>query len=165
MVVSLPYRRRANPLFAGGLAGADSGHSEESTNMAEFADRMKTFTDHLKSSIEMRGEALARVHAATDELLGDARTFLGNVTEAHGTMARELRETMEANRKDRCETVAEMRNNHQESLRSMRDDLNHMLSETRKMRCEDVNQLCTEFRDTRHALAKDLSQAASAWRE
>jgi gas vesicle protein len=133
--------------------------------MADFADRMKSFTDHLESSIEMRGEALSRVHAATEQLLGDARTFLGNVTEEHKTMARELRETMDAHRKDRTETVAEMRKNHQESLNAMRDDLNHILSETHKTRCEDVNQLCTEFRETRHALAKDLSQAASAWRE
>jgi gas vesicle protein len=133
--------------------------------MADFADRMKSFTDHLESSIEMRGEALSRVHAATEQLLGDARTFLGNVTEEHKTMARELRETMDAHRKDRTETVAEMRKNHQESLNAMRDDLNHILSETHKTRCEDVNQLCTEFRETRNALAKDLSQAASAWRE
>jgi uncharacterized coiled-coil DUF342 family protein len=133
--------------------------------MAEFADRMQTFTDHLKTSIDMRGEALSRVHAATEELLGDARTFLGDVTEGHKTMARELRETMDAHRKDCCEKVAEMRNNHQESLRTMRGDLNHMLSETRKTRSENVNQLCTEFRESRDALAKDLSQAASAWRK
>jgi hypothetical protein len=133
--------------------------------MADFVDRMKSFTDHLKSSIEMRGEALSRVHAATDQLLGDARTFLGNVTAEHKTMAEELHATMDSNREDRTQKVAEMRNTHQESLRTMRDDLNHMLSETRKMRSEGVSQLCTEFRDTRHALAKDLSQAASAWRE
>jgi hypothetical protein len=133
--------------------------------MAHFADSMKTFTDHLKTSIDNRGEDLSRIHAATEELLGDARTFLGTVTEEHKTMARDLRESMDAHRKDCCEKVAEMRNNHQESLRTMRGDLNHMLSETRKARCEDVNQLCTEFRETRKSVAKDLSEAASAWRE
>jgi len=133
--------------------------------MAEFADRMKSFTDHLKTSIEMRGEALARVHSATEELLGDARTFLGNVANEHQTMAHELRETMDANRKDGSRKLAELRNAHQESLCSMREDLNHMLSETRKTRHENVNQLNNQFRETRQAIAKDLSEASSAWRE
>jgi gas vesicle protein len=154
-----------HPLSMSGMVGWAPVQPKESRTMADFADRMKTFTDHLKASIDSRGEALSRVHAATEELLGDARTFLGNVTEEHQTMARELRETMDAHREDRTQKVAEMRNNHQASLRAMREDLNHMLSETHKTRCEDVNQLCTEFRETRHALAKDLSQAASAWRE
>lgn len=36
--------------------------------MAEFADRMKSFTDHLRSSITMRNEALAQVRSETEDL-------------------------------------------------------------------------------------------------
>jgi len=133
--------------------------------MAEFADRMKSFTGHLRDSIHMRGEALSQVQAATGELLDGARTFLENVAGQHRARAEELHATLTTHRKECQQTVAEMRHSHQDSLRKMRDDLNHTLSETRKTRQDTVNQLRESFQHARNELASDLREASSAWRQ
>ena len=133
--------------------------------MADFADRMKSFTEHLRGSIQTRGEALSQIHVSTGHLLGDARTFLGNVADDQKERAEELRATLASQRKECCQNVAEMRQGHQDSLRKMRDDLNQLLSETRKAREDTVEEMTEEFQEARHALATDLLQAASAWHE
>jgi DNA-binding ferritin-like protein len=133
--------------------------------MAEFADRMKSFTDQLRGSIQMRGEALAEVHAATEGLLDGARTFLGHVADEHRKRADELHATLTSHRTECCQKVAEMRHSHQDSLRKMRGDLHQMLSETRKAREDAVHQMSQTFRDARLDLAKDLRGASDAWRE
>ncbi len=132
--------------------------------MAEFADRMKSFTDHLHESIEKRGEALAGIHAATGELLGAARSFLGDVAEEHRERAEELRATLASHRAACCQTVAEMRHGHQQALHSMRDQLQETLSETRRMRHDTNSRMFQSFRHARHLVAADLRAAADTWR-
>jgi gas vesicle protein len=133
--------------------------------MAEFADRMKSFTDHLRSSIQNRGEALSQVHEATEHLRDDARTFLSNVADEHRTRAEELHATLASHRKECNQKVSEMRQGHQDSLRTMRQDLQHMLSESRKARQDAVHELTETFQHTRHELADDLREASNAWHE
>ncbi len=132
--------------------------------MSEFADRMKAFTDHLRDSIEARGEALAAVHDATTGLLDDARSFLGRVADEHRERSEELRATMESHREDRCRRVAEMRHDHQEALQAMRGELHQTLSEARRTRQDACEQMSETFRKARHDLAADLRSAAGAWR-
>jgi len=132
--------------------------------MAGFADRMKSFTDHLRASIESREDALSEVHAATEQLLDNARTFLGNVAEEHQTRAEELRATLASHRTECRQKVADMRQTHQDSLRKMRDDLHHTLSETRKARQDAVQGMTETFQQARFDLADDLRQASNAWR-
>ena len=132
--------------------------------MAEFADRMQSFTDHLRESIQARGEALSGVHAATEELLDGARTFLGHVAEEHRERAEELRATLESHRAGCRQQVAEMRHSHQEALHAMRDDLNRTLSESRRMRQDETSRMFQTFQQARHDLASDLRSAASVWR-
>ena len=132
--------------------------------MADFADRMKAFTEHLHESIQAREEALAGVHKATSEVLGAARSFLGDVADEHRERAEELRATLKSHR-DAChQRVAEMRQGHQEALHEMRDDLNEMLSETRRSRQDHNSRMFETFRQARHDLAADLRSAAGAWR-
>jgi len=133
--------------------------------MAEFADRMKSFTDHLRDSIQMRGEAISQVQATTKHLLDDARTFLGEITDDHRARAVDLRATLASHRTECRQNVAEMRHTHQDSLKKMRGDLHELLSETRKTRQDAVHQMSQEFQETRQDLASDLREASNAWRE
>jgi DNA anti-recombination protein RmuC len=133
--------------------------------MAEFADRMKSFTDHLRGSKQMRGEALSQVLAATEHLLDDARTFLGHVADEHQARAEELHANLTSHRTECRRKVAEMRQSHQDSLRKMRDDLHHTLSETRKARQDAVHEMTETFQHARFELASDLREASNAWRE
>jgi hypothetical protein len=132
--------------------------------MAEFADRMKSFTDHLQVSIQARGDALAGIHAATGEVLDAARSFLDHVAEEHQTRAEELKATLESHRAGCRKAVAEMRHGHREAQQSMRDDLNHALSEARRARQDANSRMFKSFRHARHELAVDLRAAANTWR-
>ena len=132
--------------------------------MADFADRMKAFTDHLHDSIQAREEALAGVHAATAEVLGAARTFLGDVADEHRGRAEELRATLKSHRDASHQRVAEMRHGHQEALHEMRDEMQKTLSETRRLRHDANRRMFETFRQARHELAADLRSAAGAWR-
>jgi sulfite reductase alpha subunit-like flavoprotein len=132
--------------------------------MAEFADRMKSFTDHLRNSIQMRNEALAQVHSSTEDLRNRAREFMDQTADEHRNRAEELHATLTAHREECRERAAELRENHQESLRKTRTDLQRMLSESRKTRQDTVNQLCHTFEHARNELALDLREASFAWR-
>jgi predicted nucleic acid-binding Zn-ribbon protein len=131
--------------------------------MAEFADRMKSFTDHLRGSIEMRNEAIAQVHASAEDLRGRARAFMDQTAHEHRNRADELRATLTAHREECRQRAAELRENHKESLRKTRTDLHRMLSETRKLRQDTVHELCHTFEHARNELAKDLREASFAW--
>jgi uncharacterized coiled-coil DUF342 family protein len=131
--------------------------------MAEFADRMKSFTDHLRGSIRAREESLAQVHAATEQLRDDARTFLGHLADEHRARAEDLHATLASHREERNQKVSEMRHGHQDSLRKMREDLTHMLSQSRKVRQDAVHAMTESFQQTRHDLADDLREASNAW--
>ena len=133
--------------------------------MAEFADRMKSFTDHLRGSIQMREDALSQVHQATEELLDSARTFLGQVADEHHARAEELHATLASHRTECRRSVADMRHSHQHSLRKMQDDLHQMLSEARWVRKDVTNAMFHTFQHPRHELSKDLQAASHAWRE
>jgi uncharacterized coiled-coil DUF342 family protein len=133
--------------------------------MAVFADRMKSFTDQLRGSIQARGEALSRVHQDTEHLRDDARTFLGQVADEHHARAEELRESLSSHRKACSQKVSEMRQSHQDSLRQMRHDLNDMLSQTRKARQDAVHEMTETFQSARLELANDLHAASSVWHE
>jgi ElaB/YqjD/DUF883 family membrane-anchored ribosome-binding protein len=131
--------------------------------MAEFADRMKSFTDHLRTSIRMRNEALAQVHSSTEDLRCRARAFMDQTADEHRNRAEELHETLASHREECRQKAAELRENHQESLRKTRDDLQRMLSETRKTRQDTVNELRHTFEHARNELAMDLREASFAW--
>jgi len=133
--------------------------------MAEFADRMKSFTDHLRTSISMRTEALAQVRSETEDLRDRTRSFMDHVADEHRTRAEGLRETLATHREECRQSVAELRDNNQEALRKIRSDLQHVLSETRKARQETANQLRLSFQHARNELALDLGEASLAWRE
>jgi len=133
--------------------------------MAEFADRMKSFTDHLRSSIQSREEALSQVHEETEQLRDDARTFMGAVADEHRARAEELHAALASHREERGRKVAEMRQTHQDSLRKMRSDLQHTLSESRKARQDVVHEMTVTFQQARHDLADDLREASNAWRQ
>ena len=93
--------------------------------MAEFADRMKSFTDHLRSSITMRNEALAQVRSETEDLRDRAQSFMEQVANEHRNRAEELHTTLATHREECRQKAAELRNNQQESLRKTRADLQH----------------------------------------
>jgi len=133
--------------------------------MAEFADRMKSFTDHLRSSIESRNAALAHVHAEAEHLFERTQAFMGNVAEQHRARAEELQATMAAHRKECRQRAAELRDNHQKSLEKMRCDLKHMLSQTRATRQDTVKEMSNSFQHARNQLALDLREASNAWRQ
>ncbi len=133
--------------------------------MAEFADRMKSFTDHLRSSIESRDAALGHVHAAAEGLFQRTEAFMGHVADEHRARAEELQATMAAHRRECSQKVAELRQNHQQSLEKMRSDLKHMLSQTRATRQDTVNQMSNSFQHARNQLALDLREASNAWRQ
>jgi len=109
--------------------------------MAEFHDRMKAFTDRLKSSIEDRGDSLASVHQATVDLLGGARMFLNDVADEHKARAEELNQFLSTTRANRDETVTAMRNSHREFLDSVAAE--------HQARAEDVNEFLTSSHDHR----------------
>jgi chromosome segregation ATPase len=132
--------------------------------MAEFADRMKSFTDHLRTSIEMRNEALAQVHSSTEDLRTRARAFMDQTADEHRNRAEELHATLAAHREDCRQRAAELRENHQESLRRTRTDMQRMLSESRKARQDSVNELRHSYEHARNELAMDLREASFAWR-
>ncbi|MFI5456039.1 MAG: hypothetical protein ACHRXM_11375 [Isosphaerales bacterium] len=131
--------------------------------MAQFADRMKTFTEHLRASIQTRNEARKQIHAASVDLFNRTQAFMSNVADEHRTRAQELRETMAEQREECRQKAADLRENHQESLQQMRGDLNEMLSETRRTRQDTVNELFHTFQHARNELALDLHEASNAW--
>jgi hypothetical protein len=133
--------------------------------MAEFADRMKSFTNHLRTSISMRTDALAQVRSETEDLRDRARSFMNHVADEHRTRAEELRATLVTHREECRQNVAELRENNQEALRKIRSDLQHVFSETRQARQETANQLRLSFQHARNELALDLGEASLAWRE
>jgi len=133
--------------------------------MAEFADRMKSFTDHLRTSISMRKEALAQVRSETVDLRDRTRSFMDHVADEHRTRAEELHATLATHREECRQNVVELRENNQESLRKIRSDLQSVLSETRKARQETANELRLSFQHARNELALDLGEASLAWRE
>jgi len=131
--------------------------------MAQFADRMKTFTEHLRASIQTRNDARKQIHAASVDLFNRTQTFMNQVADEHRTRAQELRETLAEQREECRQKAEELRENHQESLQEMRDNLNEMLSETRQTRQDTVNELFHTFQHARNELALDLHEAADAW--
>jgi len=131
--------------------------------MAEFADRMTSFTKHLRSSIQMRNEARKQVHDATVELSNRTQAFMAHVADEHRTRAEELRESLAAHREECRQKAEELRTKNQESLEKMRGDLNDMLTETRKTRQDTVNELFHSFQHARNELALDLREASFAW--
>jgi dsDNA-specific endonuclease/ATPase MutS2 len=132
--------------------------------MAEFADRMKSFTDHLRTSIEMRNEALAQVHSSTEDLRHGARAFMDQTADEHRDRAEELHATLAAHREGCRQRAADLREHHQESLRKTRNEMHRMLSESRKARQDTVNELRHTFEHARNELAMDLREASFAWR-
>lgn len=133
--------------------------------MAEFADRMKSFTDHLRTSISMRKEAIAQVRSETVGLRDRARSFMDHVADEQRTRAEELRTSLMTHREECRQNVAELRENNQEALRKIRSDLQFALSQTRKARQETANELRLAFQHARNELALDLGEASIAWRE
>jgi len=133
--------------------------------MAEFADRMKSFTDHLRTSISMRKEAIAQVRSETVDLRDRARSFMDHVADEQRTRAEELRTSLMTHREECRQNVAELRENNQEALRKIRSDLQLALSQTRKARQETANELRLAFQHARNELALDLGEASIAWRE
>jgi sulfite reductase alpha subunit-like flavoprotein len=131
--------------------------------MAEFADRMKSFTDHLRTSIKMRNESLAQVQSSTEDLRNRARAFMEQTSDEHRERAEELHATLAAHREECRERAAELREKHQESLRKTRTDLQRMLSAARKARQDTANELRHSFQHARNELALDLHEAAAAW--
>ena len=131
--------------------------------MNPFADRMRSLTEHLTVSIRDRGESLTRVHEATDGILGAARSFMHDVAEQHQEMAEDLRETMTANRAERCQNVAELRHRHRESLNKAAAEVRRILGDARKARLESVSQMKQGFHKDQNALARDLQAAAGLW--
>jgi DNA anti-recombination protein RmuC len=118
--------------------------------MAAFADRMKTFTGRLTSSIEDRTESLARVHQATTDLLDETREFLDDVAHEHAARADEVHAFLSTNRADRNEAVSAMRDGHREFLDGVAhehgtraDEVQTFLSATRS----DRNASVTAMRD------------------
>jgi dsDNA-specific endonuclease/ATPase MutS2 len=132
--------------------------------MAEFADRMKSFTDHLRTSIHMRNEAIAQVHSSTEDLRSRARAFMDQTADEHRNRAEELHATLAGHREECRQKAADLRENHQESLRKTRTELHRMLSESRKARLDTVNELRHTFEHARNELAMDLREASFAWR-
>jgi septal ring factor EnvC (AmiA/AmiB activator) len=132
--------------------------------MAEFADRMKSFTDHLRTSIQMRNEALAQVHSSTEDLRSRARAFMDQTADEHRNRAEELHATLATHREECRQKAAELREKHQESLRNTRTELQRMLSQSRKTRQDTVNELRDTFAHARNELALDLHEASFAWR-
>jgi uncharacterized coiled-coil DUF342 family protein len=133
--------------------------------MAEFAERMKSFTDNLRGSIRTREDALSQVHAATEHLRDEARTFLAHLADEHHARAEELHATLASHREACSRKVSEMRHSHQDSLRTMRNELHHMLSQSRKARQDAVHELTEKFQHARHELADDLREASIAWHQ
>jgi hypothetical protein len=133
--------------------------------MTHFADRMVEFTGRLKASIDDRGESLARVHQATTDLLGEARSFLETVEAEHHARAEEVNTFLANHREARHEAVGAMRTAHRESLDAMRHDLDETLGAARKARLEAVTEMRVGFETARHAMSADLRDAAKAWHE
>ncbi|WP_165227582.1 hypothetical protein [Aquisphaera insulae] len=133
--------------------------------MPVFAERMKDLTEHLRASIEGRGVALGQVHQATHHLLGEARTFMGNISLEHQHRAEELHEMLETFHDDLKDKVAEMRTNHRDGLAASRAEMRRKLEENRAARHSTVAEMRNAFAEARHAVADDLRAAGFAWRE
>jgi hypothetical protein len=132
--------------------------------MTTFADHMRSFTDHLQTTIQERGEALAQVRQATDDVREGAREFLGDVVHEHQAMATELRATLDTHRAERRDRVATLRQHHREELQRMRSDLHHMLGENQTARHDTMQRLRSTFHEAQRELAGDLREASLAWR-
>ena len=123
--------------------------------MADFTESMKAFTDRLKSSIDDRGESLARVHQATTDLLDGAREFLENVSLEHDARAEQVHAFMSDSRAHRCETVKAMLDSHRENLATMSEELHNTLDQATKSRVEEMNA----FMSASHAHRCETSKA------
>lgn len=117
--------------------------------MAEFTESMKAFTDRLRSSIDDRGESLARVHRATTDLLDGARDFLEGVSLEHDARAEQVHAFMADSRAHRRETVKAMADSHRENLAAMSDEMHRTLDEATKGRIEEVNTFMADSRSHR----------------
>jgi hypothetical protein len=128
-----------------------------------FTDRMASFTEHLKTSIQERDEALEETRHAAQDVLKAAQEFVVDVAADHRVMGEALHAELTADREARSECVAEMRHQHRASLDQMRDEIQKSLDATRQVRQEAVHQMRGAFTVARCEVAADLQGAAKAW--
>jgi len=128
-----------------------------------FTDRMASFTEHLKASIQERDESLRDIRRATEDVLKAAQGFVADVAADHHAMGESLHAELTADREARSERVAEMRHEHRASLDQMRDEMQKTLDATRQARQEAVHQMRGAFTVARCEVASDLQGAAKAW--
>jgi hypothetical protein len=132
--------------------------------MGSFANQMKGFTEDLKSSISGREDALSRIHHATEQLLDEAREFVGTVASARCEMATELRAGLTADRDAQREAAEALRHEHRASHRQMSDRLRTSLRKNQTALHKSVRDMQHQFTKARHHLAVDLHKAANNWR-
>jgi hypothetical protein len=129
-----------------------------------FTDRMTSFTEQLKASIQERDEALVGIKHATEDVLKSAQGFVADVAAEHRAMGEALHANLTADHDARCDRVAEMRHEHRESLDHMRVEMQKTLDATRQAREAAVQQMRGTFAAARREVAGDLHGAAAAWR-
>jgi ElaB/YqjD/DUF883 family membrane-anchored ribosome-binding protein len=129
-----------------------------------FTDRMASFTEHLKTSIQERDESLAETRHAAQDVLKAAQEFVTDVAADHRVMGEALHAELTADREARSDCVAEMRHQHKASLDQMRDEMQTSLDATRQARQEAVHQMREAFTVARCEVAADLQGAAKAWK-
>ncbi len=130
-----------------------------------FAERMKALVDDLRLSKKDRAAAISRLKDQTEFLLGEARSFLGQLDQGHLAMATHLRCTLAAHNQARREQVQEVRQAHFQERRAMRDRLRDMLFQTKKTRHDHLRHLRGSFRLNQRVLAEDFRRSAKAWRQ
>ncbi len=133
--------------------------------MPVFSVQMKSFTDHLQSSIEDRADALEMVNQSTETVLDAAREFIAGVTLEHHVMAGELRTNLTQFTDELSNRVEGLRKHHRENLNQTRADLRQRLDDNQAARRQAVNDMRAKFKEARTEVAGDLRGAQDAWRE
>lgn len=133
--------------------------------MDSFANRMKGFTDHLRTSIAERHDQLECVQAATQTVLEHAQGFMGQVREDHHAMAADLRASLAAHRNTQRERSRALRHRQREALQQTSEQLHQALDAHQRELHRDVAEMRHHFAEARKLVADDLREASRAWQQ
>lgn len=133
--------------------------------MPSFSDQMKALTDEIFSVRDERADALAGMKKHTEELLGNARAFLKQLSDDHRAMAARMHSELATNHQERSAQVQAFRDHARRERHQAHERLRHMLDRNRADRRHFLDRMLHQFHQTQQQLAADFQAAAHTWEQ
>ncbi len=133
--------------------------------MASFTDQMKALTDEISNTKNTMFSAVASIKGQTEQILGNAQSFMNRLSDEHRTMAAESKSDLAADRRSRSKQVRTFRASTRRQQGEARHELQEKLRRNTAERLRSMNHLRSGFQEAQQALANDLREAGRVWRQ